>query len=321
MTQVRCWTLFAVLAIALVGTDGQAATKKKADPKKADANLVWKSYPVADLFAGESAEDADLLIKFVTSAIEPSSWASHNGSGQIVCRLPDKVLSIHQTVAVHAQVARLLKALVMLQSDAERRAEKQACCGSAGAMLGQSVVQAACPAPPAPMCCAPAKSSCKQYGHFVIDNVKVNAMGVSTTIKKIKFMYKGDGIEADVAKCAMTNGESEHKGDLEKLMKQLTELVEEQQEKKAKKETKEETVHTLPPCGCKENEKCDECEKCDKRKTVMQAPHICCPASPCCPAPCPKCDKDVNKSKCEDKSEKKGKCEDKKTDDEVDAIR
>src|SRR5262249_8070455 len=57
----------------------------------------------------------------------------------------------------------------------------------------------------------PTPDHLKQYGHFVMDNVKVNAMGVSCIIKRIRFMYKGDGIDADVAKCALTNGESEKK--------------------------------------------------------------------------------------------------------------
>jgi hypothetical protein len=100
----------------------------------------------------------------------------------------------------------------------------------------ESVMPASYPPPPPPLPCPAMKAQgAKQYGHFVIDNIKVNAMGVSTTIKKIKFMYKGDGIEADVAKCALSNGDSERKGDLDKLINQVTKLVEEKTEGKKEK--------------------------------------------------------------------------------------
>jgi hypothetical protein len=148
-------------------------------------------------------------------------------------------------------------------------------------------------------------------------------MGVSTTIKKIKFMYKGDGIEADVAKCAMTNGDSERKGDLEKLINQLTQLVDEKKEKKPESSM----VPALPDCGCKTA--CEKCEKgCCSNKPATCPVTTCCPApcpstscstpccpaasSPCCPTACEKCDKDVSKCKCEENAEKKGKCEEKK---------
>jgi len=69
-------------------------------------------------------------------------------------------------------------------------------------------IQKASYAVPATAPCCPAPKSlsmpAKQYGHFVVENVKVNAMGVSVTIKRIKIMYKGDGIDADVAKCGLT---------------------------------------------------------------------------------------------------------------------
>lgn len=64
----------------------------------------------------------------------------------------------------------------------------------------------------------------KQYAHFVLQNVTINAMGVSAKIKRIRVMYKGDGIENDVAKCALTNGESEKKVDSAMLYKLLEKL-------------------------------------------------------------------------------------------------
>jgi len=69
----------------------------------------------------------------------------------------------------------------------------------------------------------------KQYGHFVMENVTINAMGVSARIKRIRVMYKGDGVDSDIAKCAMTNGESEKKvdtGKLDALIEKLSELLE-----------------------------------------------------------------------------------------------
>jgi hypothetical protein len=333
MTRNRWWVLLTVLAVALAGTESQAATKAKSAPKKVHASLVSKTYPVADLIGDSAGEDAsELLIKFVKHAVKPASWEGHGGKGSVEYYPLGKALVIKQTPAVHAQLSCLLKALVKLQADSARNAEKHACCGSAmgaaaaaliGSSMSQGVVQAACPAPPAPMCCPTAKSSCKQYGHFVMDDIKVNAMGVSTTIKKIKFMYKGDGIEADVAKCAMTNGDSERKGDLEKLMKQVSDLVDAQKEKKEEpKEKKQESkVQTLPECGCKECDKCDKCDKCDgKCKMACPAP-TCAPTAPaCCPycpapapcATCPKCDPNVTKCTCEEKTENKDKCEEKK---------
>src|SRR5262249_18068228 len=111
--------------------------------------------------------------------------------------------------------------------------------------------------PPVPLTCpacpaAKSPASAKQYGHFVMQDVKVNAMGVTTTIKKIRFMYKGDGIEADVAKCALTNGDSEHKGDLEKLINEVNKLVDvKKDEKKEKTECpKTETSCPSPVSGC-----------------------------------------------------------------------
>jgi hypothetical protein len=65
----------------------------------------------------------------------------------------------------------------------------------------------------------------KQYGHFVLDNVRVNAMGVSCTIKRVRFMYKGDGIDNEVAKCALTGGESEKKADVPKVLTDLLEKI------------------------------------------------------------------------------------------------
>jgi len=35
---------------------------------------------------------------------------------------------------------------------------------------------------------------CKQYAHIVLDNVFINAVGISVQVKRIRFMYKGEGL-------------------------------------------------------------------------------------------------------------------------------
>lgn len=241
MTPFRTWALVALLSLASAA-DGQAATKKKV---KADLDatpatkvaLVARTYSVTDLVvSADGAEDADMLIKFVQQAVRPTSWKGQGGSGMVVYKPQSQSLTILQTPSAHAQIGRLLKALVMLQGDAERRADRTPPPPPPPGLMGASgLMQAMCSTPPAPLPGPAPRATAKQYGHFVLDNVRVNAMGVTTTIKKVKIMYKGDGIEADVAKCALTNGESERKGDVEKILKQLTELVEEMKEKQEKK--------------------------------------------------------------------------------------
>jgi hypothetical protein len=76
---------------------------------------------------------------------------------------------------------------------------------------------------------AAARTQPKQYGHFIMDNVTINAMGVSAKIKRIRILYKGEGVDSDIAKCALTDGESEKKVDsskLDTLIEKLSELLE-----------------------------------------------------------------------------------------------
>jgi hypothetical protein len=218
--------LVAVLSLAVLSPAAQAETKKKAyADKKAAVGLVSKSYPVADLIDAADGHDADLLIKFVMQAVKPSSWQEHGGPASIDYFPVGKALVIKQTPAAQAQISALLKALVKLQSDAGKHEPHGAMIGAAvGAVCG-GVVPANF-APPAPLPC-PARATAKQYGHFVLDNVRVNAMGVTVNIKKVKLMYKGDGIEADVAKCALTNGDSERKGNKEEeqVLQQVKDLL------------------------------------------------------------------------------------------------
>lgn len=299
MTQTRAWMLMAVLSVVLVGSEGQAAAKKKTqtDPEKT-AEVVRKTYSVAGLIdPAAAADETEMFVKFVMKAVKPTSWKCAGGCGTVQYDGARKCLVVHQTPAVQAQVGCLLKALVTLKNGAEKQDEMRALVGAARCldpMIAPAAYPSLPPPPPCPAVKAPAGA--KQYGHFVMDDIKVNAMGVSTTIKKIKFMYKGDGIEADVAKCAMTNGESEHKGDVEKLISEVSKLIEKKEADKSE------------PCGS--NACVGATSKCPAAavpvgavaETLTSAPTICPPCPPvttctpvCCPCPCtaecPKCEK------------------------------
>jgi hypothetical protein len=74
--------------------------------------------------------------------------------------------------------------------------------------------------------CQAVRTQPRQYGHFVMDNVTINAMGVSARIKRIRVMYKGDGIECDLAKCAGSDSEKKVDGDkVQELIEKLGEIL------------------------------------------------------------------------------------------------
>ncbi len=300
MTQLRGWMLVAVLSLALVGAEGQAATKKKhkAEPDKSAAPaMVWKTYSLADMIDPAAApEETDLFVKFVKKAVEPSSWKTHGGHGTVHYQAACKSLVVHQTPAVQAKVKCLLSAMAMLKSGAEKHAQRRALDEAPNPYGGyfEGPMPASYPPPPPPVALScpavKAPSGAKQYGHFVMEDVKVNAMGVTTTIKKIRFMYKGDGIEADVAKCALTNGDSERKGDLDKLIGEVSKLVE---KKEGKKEKTEEAKPCCPSCPvpCQPLSgpvSCPSSYSCTPTTCGTLPPPV--PATPCAPGnPCPYC--------------------------------
>lgn len=210
MNRSRWWTLIAVLALVPVAVrsraDAPQGVKIKCAarcPQPSGRKLIQKSYPVADLIRtlNEEASGSRLLVRAVTCAVKPTSWSVRGGRGTIEYVPEAKALVINQTADVHEGVEAVLKALVAIQAKPHGI---------------QPITRAAYSAP---------SGQLKQYGHFVLDNVKVNAMGVSCTIKRIRFMYKGDGIDADVAKCALTNGESEKKADVPRVLADLLEKV------------------------------------------------------------------------------------------------
>ena len=213
MNASRCWKPIALLALFLGAPWSHAGqptcSTDKSSPARTKHNLTRKSYPVADLVrtldqGPAGAGGPDLLVRAIVRAVMPPSWDKRGGPGTIEYIPATKTLVIKQTAGAHARVAAVLKALSMIQP-------KQQAPGT--------ITQAVYSPSPAP------SGQLKQYGHFVLDNVRLNAMGVSCTIKRVRIMYKGDGIEADVAKCAMTGGESEKKADVPKVLTDLLEKV------------------------------------------------------------------------------------------------
>jgi hypothetical protein len=216
MTQSRWLTLIAVLVAgtAQAGNTPRRLTESLAAPSgHSKHKLVKKIYPVAALLAGQHSVDPELLVRTITHTVRPRSWDGQGGSGTIVYQAETRTLTVTQSSFVHEEIRSILKTIVALYGEQRTPA---------------AVIQTTYTTPVAT--CVhlepkrPTPDHLKQYGHFVLDNVKVNAMGVSCIIKRIRFMYKGDGIDADVAKCALTNGESEKK--TVEAPKALTDLLE-----------------------------------------------------------------------------------------------
>jgi hypothetical protein len=219
MTQGRWWTLVALVALAVSGVRaGETETKGKGSSsgsRQTTGTLTGKTYSVKTLAHTLGQDGADRLISAITHAVKPSSWSKNGGDGTIEYCPSEKVLIVkHQTSEAHRQISSILKALAKMPPS-------QAC-PVAHAAYACADAPVATPAPAYP---APAEHH-KQYGHFVLDNVNLNAMGVSCAIKRIRFMYKGDGIDNEVAKCALTNGESEKKTDVPKVLTDLLEKLE-----------------------------------------------------------------------------------------------
>ena len=201
MTQSRWLTLFAVLVAGTAHAGDTPRCPTMAAPSGPSKHkLVKKVYPVTALVAGHNPVDAALLVRTITHTVRPRSWDGQGGSGTITYQDETRTLTVTQTPFVHEEIRSILKAIVALYGEQRTPA---------------AVIQTTYTTPVTARAHLepkrPSPDHLKQYGHFVLDNVKVNAMGVSCMIKRIRFMYKGDGIDSDVAKCALTNGESEKK--------------------------------------------------------------------------------------------------------------
>lgn len=107
---------------------------------------------------------------------------------------------------------------------------------------GNPCTSSGCCAVPAPAEAKPALfQPPKQHFRFVLDNLTFRMGGEGECkIKRIEFEYKGDGIEADVAKTALTAGNAESsatKAELGELTKLLERLIEAQTGQKVVKPT------------------------------------------------------------------------------------
>lgn len=74
----------------------------------ADAELVTRTYPVADLTPGN---DYDSLIEVITTTVLPQSWDEVGGPGAISNVMAAKSLVISQTPDAHDEVLQLLRSL------------------------------------------------------------------------------------------------------------------------------------------------------------------------------------------------------------------
>ncbi len=188
-----------------------------------EGKLIQKTYPVGDLVSvlgKDSSAGAEALTRTIVKAINPKSWSVRGGSGTLKYVEKSKSLVVRQSVAVQKQVATLLNALAMTAMQAAPPASATGvvdCLELSGAPASH--------ANPRPLSAQRTPSGdAKQYGHFVMDNLRVNAMGVSCTVKRLRFQYRGDGLDNDVAKCAL--GKDPEQKTLE-LPKALMDLLEE----------------------------------------------------------------------------------------------
>src|SRR5438067_1147165 len=124
MNASRCWTLIALLAVAVVAPRSRGGESlfagDKGGSRPTSHKLIKKSYPVADLVqtleqGPAGAGGADLLVRALVCAVNPQSWDSRGGHGTIEYVPEKKVLVICQTASAHGRVAAVLKALSAIQ--------------------------------------------------------------------------------------------------------------------------------------------------------------------------------------------------------------
>jgi hypothetical protein len=207
MTPSRWWTLIAVLAVPLAGAALGAAkpdscTSKPHAGKRGTihSKLIRKTYPIADLV--DAVSGADTLTKAIVQAGKPASWHENGGRGTIEYRADKKILVVKQTAETHRQIRAVLKALTTICRNEDAAPRSQPWIIDTAVQVKNTPAKTAASGQP------------KQYGHFVLDNVRLNAMGISCTIKSVRLMYKGDGIITDAAKTAVANDGSEKKQEL-----------------------------------------------------------------------------------------------------------
>lgn len=200
MTQSRCWLAAAVLALLVTAPPSPAAASEKSKSKThapkqhaTKSKLVLRTYPVANLIDAMKSHDADKLISAIVRAVKPKSWAGNGGSATIDYFPKTRSLVIKQTAAGHRQVDVVLKTLSAIYS---QTTAPLSCLKCAHSEKPETLAKT-----------APSGQE-NAYGHLVLDNVRVNAMGINCTIKRVRLMYKGDSNLADAAKGAVANGEA-----------------------------------------------------------------------------------------------------------------
>ena len=203
-----------VLALAVPAIQAQcsmSACTASCEEKKSEDRMVQKTYPIAPVLHafGCCPSCPDMLVKFMTQCIAPATWSDHGGKGTMdFCPLR-MALIVCQTPEVHKQVGALVKAMDQMAS------------AYAGPMtlvpVGYHVPPPppmVCPAPPTHVSVPVEKSvhspEPKQHFRFVLDNLRFRTDEKNIlTIKRVEVEYAGDGIDGDVAKCAITLGQSE----------------------------------------------------------------------------------------------------------------
>ncbi len=204
-----CWRPLAVLAAAVLA--GPVAQAQEVLPMPGscareitcgnhrEGGMVQKTYPVGPLLHAFGCCPAcpDLIMKFMTQAVAPESWSEHGGQGTMQFCPMRAALIVNQTPKVHKQVGALLGVMDKMA----------AACG--GPM---SLMPVGLPIPPPPVPPPAQSPEPKQHFRFVLDGVRIRTDDkAAVTIKHVEIEYAGDGIDADVAKCAITLGGSEKK--------------------------------------------------------------------------------------------------------------
>lgn len=173
-----------------------------------------------------------------------------------------------------------------------------------------SAPAACCAAPEAPACCCSKNTSgccskgtagcCsksqaeapKQYVHFLIKDIEVKTADATFTLGKVSFMYKGDGIEADVAKAAMgadssKDGKKVDLSDLADVLGKLTDQLNTMLTSKAGKSDKaDEDTDAPKPTSAS----CAATEECLPAPAPCMASSYEAAPAPCTAAPCGGCE-------------------------------
>lgn len=213
MTRSRWWTLIAALTllpiVAAAPAAGPDCCKNTTHTGK---KLIRKTYPIAGLVGpcsgDEAKSDARLIAKLIVQSVKPASWRDKGGRGTIEYLAGKNSFVVQQTAEAHRQIRTVLKALTIFCDEAPASTVESAHCSAYH---------------PASATASPSAQP-KQYGHFVLDNVRLNAMGVSCTIKHVRLLYKGDGI-VGVANSAVANEDFAKKQELVKMLGELLEKV------------------------------------------------------------------------------------------------